>query len=311
MPQQFFEWDWPATRRVSRALRFPDFVEVTEGSQVKRVASSILRSVMAVIEDHAGVKSWSTVSNETLWVEASVRPTHGKRALRYLDAEGFLIRVTRYVDGQKVRSMRPNWQHYLDSDLSSLTVSEKEDLLCELSGELPRPKVPEQKAEDPEQRPKVPERRPEDPERKAEAPPEGPRSRSISRVRNLRPINRSRADDRVIGLKFSEEETAQAYEWTDRISSAVDMEPKGDFTMRQNWEVAAKFAVLTVRRSIPEAYLAMALETIRNGGKAVSIAYLIAIIRNRCRESGEDLGVLLKSVVLPPELRWQAEEAVK
>ena len=295
--QQTFEWDWAATRRVSRALRFPDFVEVEEGNSVKRVAASVVRSVMAVIEDHAGLKRWSTVSNDLLWKEASVKPTHGKRALRFLDSEGLLIRATRYTDGHRVRSMRPNWQQYLDSDLSSLTVSEKEELLAEMTGQSPRPKVPES-------RPKVPERRPEVPERKPKVPLEGPTRRSLSLRRNIRPISRCSAADRVIGFKFSDEDMNFALELIDRISSAVDVTPRGDFDYRTNHEAMAKLAVLTVSRGIPEAYLAMALETINAKSESCHLGYLIAVIRNRCRDAGDDLGQLLKHTVLPRELRW-------
>jgi hypothetical protein len=304
--QQTFQWTWPATRRVSRALRLQGFFDIIESGDNRQVNATAVRSVLSAVEDHAGVNGWCTTTNDTLAGEASVKLSQCKRALAVLDKLGLIIRSTSRAGGRMRRRIRPNWDHYLDSEFCSLSPCDRELLRDDLHLEATEAEVPVSKAEVPERRPEVPESKAEVPESKAEVPLEGPvsyREDNRLRKRSLKTKYRYRS----IGLKISDSQLDWANELVDRISSAVDLSRcKPGYDPSQNWDMVAKIAVMVALGEMPEAWLMSALQSIRGKSESVSVGYLASCLRNKFREAGGDLGQALRHVILPTQLEFQA-----
>jgi len=291
-------------------LRFPEWFELREGKSVKRISSTAVRSVLRVIEDRAGVESWCTIPNDTLVAESCVKISQVKRALTVLDNEGLIIRSVVRTGTQKTfRRTRPNWDQYLDSSLSSLSATEKEELraeLAELAGTSNRVKlVSDDQRSAPERVRSAPERVRSAPERVEVGPSGGAPKRSDKRVKRFKIDNPIGAPYRAIGLNFDQGRIARTLHLIDRITSRIDIaQTSGSFTHKQNFEAVAKLAALTVGGGAPESWLAESLESVRQKDESVSVAYLMACFRKRFRAEGSDLGAVLKSVYLPEELRW-------
>lgn len=310
-----FDFTYSAAMRLSRSLRFPEFLDLREGKQLRRVSRSAVVSVLLRIEQYAGLSGWCWCSDQSLADQSGVSLSQTRRVLRVLDASALIIVIVdRKEVNHSIRKIRPHWQGYLDSDFCSLDEDSKSELITELLNDYEsnrydgKTKMKRADSSAFEKNLSGGVR----PLRGVSSAPEA--SSSTPEASSSTPV---RGDHDIMKSNFKVSLRRHECDFANNLidGGVIDrvLEMLGDvpldLTLEDDWVFACKVACFVCCGHWPESWWFDSLESLRRRqrSKSVGFGYWVGTIKRMALAADVDIGVDLKSIFLPSELRWQGE----